>query len=228
MLSESLQKNTLIFDLDGTLLNTLDDLADSTNYALQQHNLPARTLNEVRQFVGNGVGKLIRRAVPDNTPDDATAAVFQSFKAHYAQHCMDKTQMYPGVREMLACFHATGYKLAIVSNKLQSAVDELHERFFKQWVQVAVGEREGLQRKPAPDMVTEALKALHASPAEAVYVGDSEVDLATARNAALPCISVLWGFREQEFLKAHGAERFAKTPADVVTLIISDKTQPRL
>lgn len=213
--------STLVFDLDGTLLNTLDDLAASTNHALARFSLPERSIDEVRQFVGNGVRKLIERAVPAGTPADVTEEVFNCFKQHYALHCMDRTDLYPGVAKMLEDLAGVGYRAAIVSNKLQSGVDELYHHFFSRTVTVAIGEREGVRRKPQPDMVLLALKEMKATKEKAVYIGDSDVDIATAANAGLPCISVLWGFRDRSFLVEHGAMRFAETPADVLPLLRS-------
>lgn len=210
---------TIILDLDGTLLNTLDDLAVSTNHALSNFGLPKRTIDEVRQFVGNGVRLLIERAVPKETPKNIIDAVFATFKAHYAENCMVHTGLYNGVAEMLIQLKEAGYKMAIVSNKIQSGVDELYRNFFAETVTVAVGEREGVARKPAPDMIEIALKELGSTKQETVYVGDSDVDIATAANSGLPCISVLWGFRDREFLVEHGAEIFAERPTDILPIL---------
>ncbi|MCR5820995.1 MAG: HAD family hydrolase [Bacteroidaceae bacterium] len=209
----------VVFDLDGTLLDTLDDLADATNYALRQNGMPERTVEEVRMFVGNGVKRLIERAVADGTGRDVFERTFADFKAYYIRHCQDKTRLYDGIMEMLHTLHGRGLKLAIVSNKLQAGVDELHELYFKDTVEVAIGEREGISRKPAPDMVETALKALGVRASEAVYIGDSDVDLATAANSGLPCISVLWGFRDRAFLETHGATTFAESPAEVCAIV---------
>lgn len=209
----------VVFDLDGTLLNTLDDLADATNYALRINGMPERTVDEVRMFVGNGVRRLIEQAVPAGTDGTLFEKTFADFKAYYVRHCQDKTCLYDGIEEMLKVLHNRGLKLAIVSNKLQAGVDELYERYFKDSVQVAVGEREGVARKPAPDMVRIALDSLGVSADETVYVGDSDVDLATARNSGLPCISVLWGFRHRAFLESHGATVFAEVPAKINEII---------
>lgn len=209
----------VVFDLDGTLLDTLDDLANATNWALRWNGLPERTLDEVRQFVGNGVQRLIRRAVPEGTSEEVFAKTFSDFKDYYVVHCQEKTRLYDGVPEMLKALRSQGYRLAIVSNKLQAGVDELYERYFKDTVEVAVGECPEVNRKPAPDMVVAALAALGVTADEAVYVGDSDVDLQTARNSGLPCISVLWGFRDRPFLEAHGATCFAEKPCDVMKFI---------
>ena len=206
----------IVFDLDGTLLNTLEDLADATNWALRKNGMPERALAEVRQFVGNGVRKLIERAVPDGEENPLFEQTFEDFKRYYVVHCQDKTSLYDGVGEMLRALKERGFKLAIVSNKLQAGVDELYDRYFRDTVAVAIGERPEIQRKPAPDMVELALRALGVAKEEAVYVGDSDVDLQTARNSGLPCISVLWGFRDRAFLEAHGATCFTATPDEVV------------
>ena len=208
----------IIFDLDGTLLNTLDDLATAVNHALRLNNMPERTLDEVRQFVGNGVRRLMEQAVPEGTDADRLEQAFADFKRYYVAHCQDKTCLYPGIAEMLQALKAQGLRMAIVSNKLQAGVDELYERYFRDTIEVAVGERPDIARKPAPDMVHTALKALGIDTKEAIYVGDSDVDLRTARNSGLPCISVLWGFRDRPFLIDHGATTLAETPADVVQL----------
>lgn len=206
---------TYIFDLDGTLLDTLQDLKASTNHALRSHGLPERTTEEVRQFVGNGVRKLIERAVPENTPQEVLEAVFADFRKHYMDHCLDATAPYPGIIDMLRRLKAQGKRMAIVSNKLDPAVKELNERFFKEYIDLAVGESDTVRRKPAPDMVNTILQTLSITKEEMVYVGDSEVDLQTARNAGVRCISVLWGFRDKEILIANGATTFAKTPEEI-------------
>ena len=209
----------VIFDLDGTLLDTLDDLAAATNWALRHNGLPERSRDEVRQFVGNGVRRLIERAVPDGEANSLFEHTFEDFKRYYVDHCQDRTCLYEGVPAMLQALQSRGLRLAIVSNKLQAGVDELYDRYFRDTVEVAVGERPEVRRKPAPDMVQTALRELGVTPDEAVYVGDSDVDLLTAHNSGLPCISVLWGFRDKEFLVAHGATCLAERPEDVVALV---------
>lgn len=206
----------VVFDLDGTLLDTLDDLCNATNWALLHNRLPKRTIDEVRHFVGNGVKRLIERAVPYGTNDDVLEKTFADFKAYYVDHCLEHTCPYDGIQEMLQALKARGLRLAIVSNKLQAGVDELYNRFFCDTVDVAIGESPEIQRKPAPDMVQEALHKLGTTASEAVYVGDSDVDLLTAHNSGLPCISVLWGFRDRDFLEKHGATILAEAPCDVV------------
>lgn len=209
----------VVFDLDGTLLDTLEDLASSTNYALGQFGFPLRSIDEVRSFVGNGVRKLIERSLPTAVDERTVDAVLDCFKQHYVGHCQVKTCLYPGVQQLLSVLKSKGYKLAIVSNKLQSGVDELYKRYFADYVQVAIGERDGLRRKPAPDMVLMALDELNVSKDEAVYVGDSEVDVATADAAGMACISVLWGFRDKAFLEHHGAQLFIREPLEMLSLL---------
>lgn len=212
-------RRTLVFDLDGTLLNTLDDLAASTNYALRECGYAERTVDEVRQFVGNGVRRLIEQAVPEGTSAEDCDNTLRIFKEHYVEHCQDKTDLYPGVAEMLKELHDKGMRIAIVSNKLQAGVDELHRRYFADCVEVAIGETEDVKRKPAPDMVLKALELLGATAEDAVYIGDSEVDVLTAKNASLPCITVLWGFRDRGFLQKNGACVFVEKPEEILKCI---------
>ena len=210
---------TVVFDLDGTLLNTLEDLADATNYALRTMQMPERTIVEVRAFVGNGVRRLMELSVPGGFDNPKFEETFAVFKKYYGEHCNDKTRAYDGVVPVLRKLKEKGYALAIVSNKIDFAVKELNDLYFKGIVPVAIGEKEGIRRKPAPDTVYEALKELGKTKEEAVYVGDSDVDLETAKNSGMPCISVLWGFRDKEFLAEHGAERYAKTAEDVLRFV---------
>lgn len=214
-----MKKTTVVFDLDGTLLDTLQDLANAVNYALEQQGMPKRTLEEVRQFVGNGVRLLMIRAVPDGESNPLFEETFALFKEYYGEHCNDNTKPYAGVVELIETLKKKGYAVAIVSNKIDFAVKELNDLYFKGIVPVAIGEKEGIRRKPAPDMVFEALKELGKTKEEAVYVGDSDVDIETAKNAGMPCVSVLWGFRDKEFLAEHGAEYYAETAEDVLRYI---------
>ncbi|MBP3579458.1 MAG: HAD-IIIA family hydrolase [Lachnospiraceae bacterium] len=204
-----------IFDLDGTLLNTLEDLADSTNYIMRQFGYPERTLAEVRNFVGNGIRKLLERSAPKGTSPEEIDRMFEQFKEYYGAHCADKTKPYDGVMELLASLKKKGVRLAVVSNKADYAVKALCEQYFQGYFDEAVGERIGIARKPAPDTVQEVLKNLQIEKAQAVYIGDSEVDVQTAKNAEMDCIAVDWGFRDKEVLEEAGAERIVSTPAEL-------------
>lgn len=214
---------TFIFDLDGTLLDTLQDLADSVNYALRTHGMPEHSQDEIRRFVGNGVRLLMERAVPDGAANPQFDAVFASFRQYYMQHSLDTTRPYDGIPELIHELKQRGCRLAVVSNKMMAATQELIAHFFPE-IDVAIGENEaaGIRKKPAPDTVLEALRQLTSlDPSEAgevVYVGDSDVDIQTAKNSGLPCISVLWGFRDRDFLTAHGASVFVETPHEILTL----------
>lgn len=207
---------TYIFDLDGTLLSTLADLAASTNYALRTHHMPERSLDEVRRFVGNGVKKLMERAIPDGLNNPMFEETFATFRQHYMQHNLDTTQPYPGIMQLLEQLKAEGKNIAVVSNKFYAATRELCRHFFGDLVPVAIGEREDIRKKPAPDTVIEALRELGVDKEGAVYIGDSDVDIDTARNSHMPCISVLWGFRSKEFLLEHGATHLVSSPSEIV------------
>ena len=212
--------DTYIFDLDGTLLDTLGDLATSVNYALRTHHLPEHTVDEVRRMVGNGVRLLIERAVPDGDCNPLFDNVFSVFRQHYLEHSLDTTRPYEGIPEMLAALKQCGCRIAVVSNKFDTATKSLCRHFFPNTVDVAIGENEvaGIRKKPAPDTVRAALRQLGVGEGgRAVYVGDSDVDIMTARNSGLPCISVLWGFRNREFLLSHGATTFVSRPEELLT-----------
>lgn len=206
---------TYIFDLDGTLLYSLEDLELSTNYALRQSGMPERTLDEVRRFVGNGVRKLMERAVPSGDKNPLFDETYATFRRHYLKHNLDHTRPYDGVEAMLHELKRRGKGLAIVSNKFDAATKELVAHFFADTVSVAIGEKENVRKKPAPDTVIEALRELGASKDGAVYIGDSDVDIETARNSGLPCISVLWGFRDRDFLIEHGATQLVSKPEEI-------------
>lgn len=209
----------VIFDMDGTVLDTLEDLTDTLNHALLKNNMPLHTLDEVRGFVGNGLRVMLERAVPAGTDEETMTLVFNAFKEHYKIHCNDKTHPYDGIKELMKELKAYGIKMAIVSNKVDSAVKDLSKIYFDDLVDVAIGEKTGIARKPAPDMVYEAMRILDVEKSDAVYVGDSDVDYNTAVNSGLPCISVLWGFKTKEFLESLGATCFAEKPSDIKTII---------
>lgn len=211
-------RKTAIFDLDGTLLNTLEDLRDSANFSLKTFGFPQRTLEEVRSFVGNGLRNLMVRCLPDGS--DAVDAVLAEMKRHYATNCHNKTHPYDGILPMLEALRAAGFRLAIVSNKADPMVQLLREIYFADLIPVAVGELLDVRRKPAPDMVDRALSLLGAERSDAVYIGDSEVDIQTAQNAGLPCLSVCWGFRSEVLLCEHGAQTLCRTPKELLHELI--------
>lgn len=212
------QFNTYIFDLDGTLLYTLDDLTASTNHAMRQLGFKEHTTEEVRSMVGNGIKKLIERAVPEGTSGQLYEKAYNEFISHYLQHSLDTTRPYPGIMEMLKSLKDKGVQMAVVSNKYCKATESLCHTFFNEYISVAIGESENIRKKPAPDTVLEAMKRLGANRESTVYVGDSEVDIATARNCGIPCISVLWGFRDKDFLLKNGATILAEKPDEILSI----------
>jgi len=202
-------KKLVIFDLDGTLLDTIGDLCASVNHALGTERLPLRSLCEVRSFVGNGIRNLVERSVPQGMQADTLERVFCAFKSHYAENCEVNTVPYEGITELLSKLKAEGYLLGVVSNKADSAVKTLIEHYFPSTFDSVIGERAGVRRKPAPDSVLETVNALGADIKQTVYIGDSEVDAVTAENAGCDCVLVSWGFRERALL-----ESFNKPLAD--------------
>lgn len=210
-------RKAVIFDLDGTLLDTLEDLKDATNAALASQGMPQCTLDQVRRYVGNGVRKLMIRAVPDGENNPLFEQTFAAFKEYYGEHCLDHTAPYPDVLNVMKELKAREIKIAIVSNKLDSAVKELNEKFFSEYTSAAIGEMEGVARKPAPDMVEKALREIGVNKSDAVYVGDSDVDIQTAKNSGLDCISVTWGFRDVPFLLEHGAKTMIDKPLELLS-----------
>ena len=209
-----------IFDLDGTLLDTLQDLAISTNHALKSFGYQKRTTDEIRQFVGNGIEKLIERAAPPNISADERKRILDCFKMHYARHCEDYTAPYEGVTELLDELIEKNLPIAVVSNKIDSAVQSLCQKYFGNRFAFTVGEREGIRRKPYPDSVLEVLAKAKISPSDAVYIGDSEVDILTAQNAGTDMICVTWGFRDRDFLSKSGAILFADSAVQLKKMIL--------
>lgn len=210
----------VIFDLDGTLLDTLEDLADSVNHVLKEAGYPTRTIEEVRAFVGNGIRKLIERSVPESTPISAIDIVHKNFIEYYREHCMEKTKPYEGIMELLHTLQNTGCKIAVVSNKADYAVKILCEKYFNHIFDAALGEQSGTPKKPAPDSVYKVLETLHVSPSESVYVGDSDVDIQTARNSNMDEIIVTWGFRDETYLEEQGAKVLVSNPIELLNLIL--------
>lgn len=211
--------DTVIFDLDGTLLNTLEDLKDSTNFALNKFGYPQRTLDEVRQFVGNGVRKLIERAIPDGSSNPDCEECLKTFKEHYAKNMYNKTAPYQGIIDMLLQLKENGIKTAVVSNKFDLAVKELCKKYFGELIEIAIGESENVRKKPAPDSVLKAIKELNSNIKNCIYAGDSDVDVQTAQNTGIECIGVTWGFRDRSLLKKEGAQYIIDTPDEFIKII---------
>ena len=205
----------MIFDLDGTLLNTLEDLTDSVNYVLWKHGYPERTVQEVRSFVGDGIHKLIERSLPEETLPFVVEECFREFTAYYKVHCADKTRPYDGIPEMLVRVRKAGIRTAVVSNKADYAAKELCAKYFPGMFDEVVGERMGIHRKPSPDSVNEVIRLLGVSKEETVYIGDSDVDVQTAKNAGIDGIFVAWGFKGADFLCKAGAERIVTGPEEI-------------
>ncbi len=211
-----------IFDLDGTILDTVQDLAISVNYALAVFDFPPLSVNEIADRTGNGVRRLVELSVPKDTDQKTTLAVLDVFKQHYFYHCADHTQPYEGIIELLKSLRAAGKKCAVVSNKMDSAVQELVKDYFNNLFDVVVGQRDDVRAKPYPDSVNKVMDALGVDRAHTVYVGDSEVDVQTALNAHLDCIAVSWGFRGRQRLEECGAKTIVDSPGEIVAYGNSD------
>jgi len=209
----------IVWDLDGTLLDTLDDLANSVNYALSACGHPLHTREEIRTYIGNGAVKLIERSIPAGAGEEERDRVLAAFREHYGIHCNDETKPYPGMMELLSDLNGAGIPMGIVSNKPDSAVADLAQVYFQGKIRVSAGARPGYEVKPAPDLVWEVLRQMGVSPAEAVYIGDSEVDVITAKNAGMAGIAVTWGFRDEEGLRRAGAQAIAHTAQELRQLL---------
>ncbi len=210
-----------IFDLDGTILDTLEDLTDAVNYALTECGYPVRSMEEIRSFVGNGIRRLIERAMPQGTSEEEITRVHEIFAPRYRTHCDVKTKPYEGIVEMLRELRRAGIRTAVLSNKADFAVQPLVQQYFPALFDLAFGERTGIPRKPAPDAVHEILSRFDAQKTDTVYIGDSDVDILTAHNAGLPCICVDWGFRSREQLLAAGADTIVSAPEELMEFIRS-------
>lgn len=211
--------DTVLFDMDGTLLDTLADICSAANYTLRAMGYPERTLAEMRRFVGNGAEMQMRRALGAAADEETVKRALEIYKPYYAAHCQVETRPYAGVTGLLAALKREGFRMAVVSNKPDEAVKPLARQHFGTLLDAAMGETAQRRRKPAPDMVNDALAALGAEKARAVYVGDSEVDIETARNAEIACISVCWGFRDREQLAQAGAEEIAADARELRELL---------
>lgn len=210
---------TVIFDMDGTILETLEDMCASVNVTMDHVGYPRRTMDEVRRFVGNGAAKLIERCMPAGAEDPRYPAALEFYRAYYDAHAQIKTGPYPGIPELLNQLSREGVRLAVVSNKPDEAVRALTERYFPGVFPVAIGNRDGWATKPAPDSVYEAMCLLGARRESTVYVGDSDVDVDTARNAGLDSVIVTWGFRDEDFLRAHGAQHLAHNTDELYEML---------
>lgn len=208
----------VIFDLDGTLLNTLDDLADSVNRTMQKFGFKTRSIDEIRKFVGNGVGLLIKRSMPEKEEEHFEKCL-EMFRADYSANMRNKTAPYEGIVELLKELRKKNLKIAVVSNKFDGAVKELCDFYFKDLIDKPVGESEKVRKKPAPDSVLNVLDYFNITNNEAIYVGDSDVDIDTAKNAKVKSVGVTWGFRSEDLLKEHGAEYIVNEPCEILELI---------
>lgn len=212
----------VVFDMDGTILDTLDDLKNSVNYALEKCGYPLRTKDEIRGFVGNGIPKLIERAVPNFLSTEEQKVVYDIFTEHYKIHCKDKTCPYDGIKNAITAIKNSGMKTCVVSNKDDYAVKELSKLYFGNLFDFSLGRKDGVEKKPAPDMVNAALKYFGISKKDAVYIGDSDVDYQTAENSDLPFIGVSWGFKGREFLKKLGAEVIVDTADELIDELLKN------
>lgn len=217
------KRKAVIFDLDGTLLDTLEDLAAAVNHILGTYGYPLRTKQQVRKALGNGLERLLRLSVPASIEETRFQQMLGEFKPYYFAHCNEKTGAYPGIPELLGSLQRQGVAMAIVSNKAQPAVTELCRQYFGAYMQVAIGESAGVKRKPAPDTVLKALEILDVAKEDAVYVGDSEVDKATADNVGMDCILVSWGFRDRALLDSLRAWKIVATPYEIEEVIKEDR-----
>lgn len=206
----------IIFDLDGTLTDTLGDLKNSVNFALREFGFPERTLDEVRSFVGNGVRRLIYSSVPENTDEETAESCLSVFKEYYKKHSLVETKPYDGIISMLESLKNQGCKIAVVTNKMHEAAEQIVRIFFGNLIDITLGQVDGVAQKPQPDGIYCVLEKLGVSKEKAVYIGDSEVDCITAKNAGVPCIGVTWGFRDESVLAENGAEFIAHKPEDVI------------
>lgn len=211
--------NTVIFDLDGTLLDTIEDITNSVNYVMLECGYYCKTTPEVQASVGNGVKKLMRRMLPEGCDKKTVDRCVELFKAHYAKGMNKETKPYYGVIDVLKDLKTREFKIAVISNKFDSAVKELCDKYFGDLIDIAMGQRDTISEKPAPDMVFEVINALGVKEENCVYIGDSEVDIQTANNAGIPCLSVVWGYKDIDFLYKNGAQTLVYTPSDILELI---------
>jgi phosphoglycolate phosphatase len=211
--------DTVIFDLDGTLLNTLEDLVDSVNFALTLYGFPCKKMEEVRSFAGNGVARLIELSIPNGSNNPQYEKCLADFRLHYSKNMQNKTIAYDGIGELLGRLAKENFKIAIVSNKFDAAVKELNQVYFKEYIKLAIGESEDVLKKPAPDMLFKAIEELGTTGDKTVYIGDSEVDVKTAQNSGITSIGVTWGFRNREVLEQEGADYIIDRPEELLKIV---------
>ena len=216
--------STVIFDLDGTLLYTLEDLTDSTNYVLSKFKYPVKTIDNIRCYVGDGVSKLIERAIPDGINNPKFHECLNIFTKHYSQNMYNKTRPYADIIDMLKMLKSRHIKTAIVSNKFDSAVKELTKKYFPNLIDIAFGQRENIAPKPSPAIVNEVLGILKTTPCACLYAGDSEIDIQTAKNAGIECISTAWGYKSIDFLRENGAVKLIRAPYELIDYIDGSQT----
>ena len=211
--------DTIIFDFDGTLLDTLEDLKNSVNFVLNKYGFPCKSLDEIRRFVGNGVARLIELSIPDGINNTKFEECLIDFRDHYSKNMQNNTNSYRGINELLEQLFEEGYKIGVASNKFDEALKELNKEYFGKYIKVAIGQSEDRRKKPAPDIVFKVLEELGSTVDNAIYVGDSEVDVKTAKNSGLICVGVTWGFRDKEVLEHEGAEYIIDTPKQLLAII---------
>ncbi len=211
--------DTVLFDLDGTLIDSLGDMTDSVNYVMEKFSYPTHTEDEVRSYIGDGIRRLIERALPAGTAQDIVEKALKEYRSYYNGHCMVRTRPYEGIQELLAQLKAEGIRTAVVSNKNDEAASQICAHYFPGTVDVVIGQRDGVPKKPDPAMVRAALEQLGTGDGRAVYVGDSEVDILTAQNSRMDCITCLWGFRDPEFLVKNGAKAVVSSAAELLEML---------
>ncbi|MCQ2505771.1 MAG: HAD family hydrolase [Lachnospiraceae bacterium] len=209
-------KSLYIFDMDGTILYTLDDITNAVNYVLDKYSFPKRTVEEVRFFVGNGLRKTLERSVSEGTSQETIDAIYPELTEYYKEHANRFTRPYDGIVDVIKELRERGMKTAVVSNKRDEAVKKLCDKYFDGCFDMAMGDREGIALKPAPDMVNMVINAMGVTKDECLYIGDSDVDLLTAENSGIDCIGVAWGFRGKRFLEEHGAETIIEKPEELL------------
>jgi phosphoglycolate phosphatase len=219
MIKKMRKYKAVIFDMDGTLLDTLEDIAGSVNYALDELGFPLLDISQVRDYVGNGVLRMMELSLPGGTINPRINDAISLFKQHYSKNNRNKTHPYTGITNLLQNLSLSNYKLAVISNKFDTAVKELNAFYFSKYIDVAIGESDNIRRKPAADMLSAAMSRLGVKAGESVYIGDSEVDIETALNAGVDCISVAWGFRDRNWLNSHGAKTIVDSPGELAALL---------